>query len=528
MTLLPLPLVVLMLLVSSGDQPVPSDDKPAPKLPLGKETTYVTGPLDRQGYIDYEAALNAELSRGVTADNNANVLLIQALGPAPEGGDGLPLSYFKWLDIPPLPKEGNYFLSLGRFTRDTLSLTDAQVAAVVEQQGATMTRPWAAKDNPVIAEWLKANEKPLALVVEATKRPRYYNPLVTGKKDGEAASLIGVLLPSVQKCRELNAALTARAMLRVHEKQFDAAWADLLASHRLGRLMTQGGTIIESLVGIAIGQIANTATLAYLDQVPLSAKQIRERLAELQQLPPLSPFADRIHLGERFMGLDSMQFIRRNGMEALRNLADGLPADKPTPEQLKAMNLIDWAVGLKELNRSYDRMVAAARLPDRPARQKEFAAIEQELSRLKKEGLDPEQLNQLLEKPDKLNQQVSLAITRSLMVLLLPALQRVQAAYDRSDQVNRNLQVAFALAAYRAETGRYPAQLAELAPKYLAAVPGDQFSGKPLIYRAEGNGYVLYSVGQNEKDDGGKGFDDDPPGDDLRVRMPLPPLKRQE
>ena len=82
------------------------------------------------------------------------------------------------------------------------------------------------------------------------------------------------------------------------------------------------------------------------------------------------------------------------------------------------------------------------------------------------------------------------------------------------------------MAAYRADTGRYPARLAELAPKYLAAVPDDLFAGKPLVYRPSEAGYLLYSVGINGKDDGGRWTDDDPPGDDLRVRMPLPELKR--
>ena len=53
-------------------------------------------------------------------------------------------------------------------------------------------------------------------------------------------------------------------------------------------------------------------------------------------------------------------------------------------------------------------------------------------------------------------------------------------------------------------------------------MPGDVFTGKPLVYRLDGAGYVFYSVGMNGKDDGGRGFDDDPPGDDIRVRMPVP------
>src|SRR4029079_8510321 len=109
-------------------------DPPAPKLPLGKDTTFVTGPLDRQGFIDYEAALNAELSRGITAETNANALLVQALGPAPEGGDGFPPAYFKWLDIPVPPHNGAHLLDVGKFARDRLSLNNEQLSAVYELQ----------------------------------------------------------------------------------------------------------------------------------------------------------------------------------------------------------------------------------------------------------------------------------------------------------------------------------------------------------------------------------------------------------
>jgi hypothetical protein len=65
-----------------------------------------------------------------------------------------------------------------------------------------------------------------------------------------------------------------------------------------------------------------------------------------------------------------------------------------------------------------------------------------------------------------------------------------------------------------------------LTPKYLAQVPRDLFSGKPLIYRPAGNGYLLYSVGVNGKDEGGRSSDDEPAGDDLSVRMPLPGVQR--
>ena len=55
-------------------------------------------------------------------------------------------------------------------------------------------------------------------------------------------------------------------------------------------------------------------------------------------------------------------------------------------------------------------------------------------------------------------------------------------------------------------------------------MPSDLFSGKALIYRPAKNGYLLYSVGLNGRDDGGRSSADTPPGDDPHVRMPLPAL----
>jgi hypothetical protein len=61
-----------------------------------------------------------------------------------------------------------------------------------------------------------------------------------------------------------------------------------------------------------------------------------------------------------------------------------------------------------------------------------------------------------------------------------------------------------------------------------ASAPRNELSGKALIYRASANGYLFYSVGVNGQDEGGRLADDDPAGDDLPVRMPLPKLKPKE
>jgi hypothetical protein len=491
-------------------------------LPLGKETTFVTGPLDKHGYIDYEAALNAELGKGITPENNANALLIRVLGPTPEGGE-LPPAFYKWLDVPVPPKDDNNFLSFHIFNRDSLRLSQAQLEALYEFQGRSIQRVWVPKDCPPLAEWLATNEKPLALVHEAVKRPNYFNPLVSRKQEGEPSALIGALLPTVQKCRELATALTSRAMLRLGEKKYDDAWKDILACHRLGRLVSRGGTLIEGLVGIAICQIAGNATLAYLERADLTAEQALARVKELRALPPVMPLVDKIGVCERMMGLDALQMVRRGGGKGLNFVFD--ENTRPTEEQLKVLEKLDWVPVMQTMNKWYDRLAGAMQVKDRTAREKEFDKLEEELKDVKKKaGTPAEFLKALAEKGG--DKTAGKTVGDVLASLLLPAVRKVNQAYDRIGQVDRNLQVAFALAAYRADKNRYPEKLADLAPKYLAAVPDDLFNGKPLIYKPSEKGYLFYSVGVNGKDDGGRWYNDDPPGDDIGVRMPLPELKK--
>jgi hypothetical protein len=57
---------------------------------------------------------------------------------------------------------------------------------------------------------------------------------------------------------------------------------------------------------------------------------------------------------------------------------------------------------------------------------------------------------------------------------------------------------------YKSRTGRYPERLETLVPGILSEVPIDPFTGKPFVYRREGEGFIVYSLGSNEKDDGGR------------------------
>jgi hypothetical protein len=69
----------------------------------------------------------------------------------------------------------------------------------------------------------------------------------------------------------------------------------------------------------------------------------------------------------------------------------------------------------------------------------------------------------------------------------------------------RNLKVAAALVRYRRQNGNFPETLQHLVPEYIDTVPADVFDGAPLRYRRESaGGAVIWAVGENLLDDGGK------------------------
>jgi hypothetical protein len=61
-----------------------------------------------------------------------------------------------------------------------------------------------------------------------------------------------------------------------------------------------------------------------------------------------------------------------------------------------------------------------------------------------------------------------------------------------------------ALERYRLAHGEYPERLDALAPEFVSAPPHDVIGGEPYHYLRTKDNFVLYSVGWNEQDDGGR------------------------
>jgi hypothetical protein len=112
----------------------------------------------------------------------------------------------------------------------------------------------------------------------------------------------------------------------------------------------------------------------------------------------------------------------------------------------------------------------------------------------------------------------------------LPEFGDVSFLIPRETQQRASLDLAvtaLALQRYSLAHADLPETLSQLVPDYLAAVSEDPFDGAPLRYKRVGQGFVVYSVGEDGKDDGGKVEPQKKQGEtyDLvfRVERPLSP-----
>jgi hypothetical protein len=89
--------------------------------------------------------------------------------------------------------------------------------------------------------------------------------------------------------------------------------------------------------------------------------------------------------------------------------------------------------------------------------------------------------------------------------ILTPALGRAcRMGHRNKTDVEATLTIV-ALLWYKADKGSYPENLRQLITAgYLTELPIDLYSGKPLVYRKTDESFILYSVGENIEDDGGK------------------------
>jgi hypothetical protein len=88
--------------------------------------------------------------------------------------------------------------------------------------------------------------------------------------------------------------------------------------------------------------------------------------------------------------------------------------------------------------------------------------------------------------------------------LLAPATEKLRNTIVTSDGRRDGVLIGIALELYHREHGEWAKSLDELSPRWLPSVPVDRITGEPLHYKIVDDRPVVYSVGIDRDDDGGR------------------------
>lgn len=456
------------------------------KLEIGPETTFVTGPLTSDGKIDYPAALHQRLSSGVLPDDNAAVLIDRAFGPGAIPRE-LRSQYFEWIGTDPLPDEGPYVVTQSALIQQNLNGVDDagdKNDQLMNEFVQAQRKGWRDEAHPVVLQWLQANAVPLDLIEQATHRRKYYSPVVTHSGMIAAES-------TIQNLREAVRLLSTRAMWRLGSNNVEGAWSDLLACHRLARLAgKRSPSMLAFMVAAAMNSVAVGGDAALIEHV-MSAEQARQCIADFEQLPPFGSIVDVMNEGNRLVSLDATI-------------------------QTSSQAQLDVNTMLRRTNRMFDELIATMKLENPAKRRQAYKEIDKDFkTRVVKSRQPLRQIAGFLSRSAATE-----SVSDALLGLLVPAYEQADAMQMRMRIHDDLVRIGFSLAAYHAEHQNYPQSLDELVPSLLKSVPIDPYTEKPLIYKVQDDGFLIYSVGKNLRDDGGQtqGLNQE---DDVCLKVPV-------
>ena len=480
------------------------------KIIISRETTYIDGPVNPDGTVNYVAYLDANYSKGVTPENNAAPLLLRAFGPdmlptAITGQTlarlGLPADIF---DRDKHFVEWKHRSRPGKAGATKPAQPGQEMDANQEDQADSVPafdEVLAGQIHPDLEAWLTENAGPLDLVRQAAAKERFYLPRVS---TSTPPSMVDVICPYLQSVHKSAQALTLCALLKAKRNDLAGAWDDVLAAHRLARLMGQGPTLIEQLIAIGMESFAAKAGTELATRYPMSAEMGKSVLGRLAGLKPFGDIVSTIDQSERFFSLDAVMMISRGGgWRAFTSLTGSSSKLDPKAAPLD----LDYNQMLRGVNSWYDRMVKPLRIPLCKGRGQACDAFGADLKEMAAAvGTVENGVVMLVFRCGgrPFRGALTARLTDIFVAIMMPSLGQAVTLSDRTKASSEIEIVAAALAGYHAESGRWPADLKELCPSLLKTIPVDRFSGKPLIYKPSEKGYLLYSINDNLRDDGGQ------------------------
>lgn len=281
------------------------------------------------------------------------------------------------------------------------------------------------------------------------------------------ARSFSALFPYLGPFRLLARLIELKSQAEAGQKKWGQAVNTSLDGIEFGVKMPRGGVLIHGLVGIDIQAIHRQHTWGYIEHLSgAEAKLAATRLEKImaKQIPISETFTE-----EKWATQASLiESMKKRSIEKLF-----IQADYPMTFSLKcSLYLTSNRTIIKRYSENMDKVIEVSKYPEGDDRR----------NLAEPTGSD--------------------IVTRTLC----PTFYRASFKWTTTDTQNRLILLSLVLQAYKADTGKYPAGLTDLVPKYLKKLPTDPFgaNNSPFCYKRTGEKYLLYSVGPDHKDNGGK------------------------
>lgn len=331
-----------------------------------------------------------------------------------------------------------------------------------------------------------ANQKAMSLARQASAMEKFQS-YYFGDPRG---SIISVLLPSLSPYRHVGKMLVADGRRLEEQGAYDLAFRNYVTVMRIGHHVANGITLIEDLVGVACWNLGDQAVAEMVLRRDLPRPQLQDIVKTLEELAPLRPSLIEGVAGERLFGNLLVDEIISQPTQVLRNVSAMMSYDGVQTNDIHLNN--GW--------RRLEARLGQVFLPDRTIK-KHMNAYYDQLEQLARSPIYSDFWREFNDEALVLSIPPWDVVSR----MFLPSLTRALLLNERSRMETRLTRTVVALRLFSLEhKGAAPAALEELDDLVPEEVRVDPFSGDEFVYNRTRDGWTLYSLADNQTDDGGK------------------------
>jgi hypothetical protein len=375
----------------------------------------------------------------------------------------------------PVPDEENAALVLTQAIALLHKFPSKAADEIPESKLLDPGRQWTTSTRQSVVEYVVTNAPAVQMAQEALRRQRC-------RFDADFSCGPSTELPHLDGLKQLARIVALRAMIEAGEERTNAWLEDIGMELRLAATLVEEPVLISCLVHDSILRMTVQSAERGLNLFSPDAPTC-EKLEAMFAAAGNTNLLPTALIGERALLIPVFRMSWREMQHLNQTDEDGASVKrKPQRFSGKPMTFL-WLTGgfERDLNfflQAMETNIACAALP--PPASLVFTNVSEQLT-------------------DVARRRYYL-----LSSLLLPSYANVIVRHATTDANVRLARTALAVERFRLASGILPENLNELVPQFLSAVPMDPFDGQPLRYHRLTNGYVVYSVGRDCYDNGGR------------------------